>query len=608
MCGIIGQYGKQIDTDAFVFKRDLLKHRGPDSSGLFVSADEKLALGHRRLSIIDLSDRAKQPMKVGDYVIIYNGEVYNFNELRKDLASEYLSSSDTEVILRAYIKYGTSAFAKFDGMFALAIYDQNKNELILARDRYGIKPLYYSTDDNNFFFASELKCFAQKKINHKSLAKYFYQYYVYGEDTILEGVNKLEPGTFAIYDLTKKTLRIEKYWQPTFAKKYQGQLEKAKKDLHDVLSASVKQSLISDVPLGVFLSSGIDSSLITAITKERVDKVDTFTIGFDFSSFDESQQAGETAKMLGTNHHRIILDKNEVLKEIPNILDAFDEPFGDSSAIPTYFLNKFAKEKVTVCLSGDGADELFGGYPIYYLPQANNLYRKLPAKKLIEKIVFALPSSAGKMSLDYKLKRFVYAAKYPFTKAHFYYRIMHNQGLLKPEFLAKAKDDFSEYFAGVKDENILNQLLYVDQKTVMEGDYLVKVDRMSMKNSLEVRVPFLNNQVIDFANSLDPKLKIYKNHTKYILKKLLEDYLPKEFIYRKKQGFSFPIAQWLRYELKDFMLDTLSADNIDSLEFLNKNKAQEMIQDHLSSKRDYNRELWALISLVRYIKNNKIGV
>lgn len=608
MCGIIGQYGQQIDTDAFVFKRDLLKHRGPDSSGLFVSDDKKLALGHRRLSIIDLSERGRQPMKIGDYVIIYNGEVYNFNELRRDLAAEYLSSSDTEVILRAYIKYGTGAFAKFDGMFALAIFDQKRNKLVLARDRCGVKPLYYTLDNDNFFFASELKCFANKKLNHKSLVKYFYQYYVYGDETILEGVNKLAPGSFAVFDLSSKDFKVEKYWQPSFDKKYQGELDKAKKDLHDVLSASVKESLISDVPLGVFLSSGIDSSLIAALAKEHLDRVDTFTVGFDFSSFDESKQAGETAKILATNHHRIILNKEEVLKEIPSILDAFAEPFGDSSAIPTYFLNKFARERVTVCLSGDGADELFGGYPIYYLPKANNIYRQFPGKSLIEKVVFALPSSEGKMSFDYKLKRFVYAAKYPFTKAHFYYRIMHNKGLLTDEFAALVKDDFSEYFDEVKNEDILNQLLYVDQKTVMEGDYLVKVDRMSMQSSLEVRVPFLNNQVIDFANSLDPKLKINKNHTKYILKKLLEDYLPKEFIYRKKQGFSFPIAQWLRKELKDFMLDTLSTENISSLKFLNKNKAEEMIRDHLSGKRDYNRELWALISLLRYLKKNNIEV
>ena len=608
MCGIIGQYDKQIDTDAFVFKRDLLEHRGPDSSGLFVSDDKKVALGHRRLSIIDLSDRARQPMKMGDYVIVYNGEVYNFNELRKNLPAEYLSSSDTEVILRAYIKYGTEVFAMLDGMFALCIYDQKNKQLVLARDRYGIKPLYYSQDDDNFFFASELKCFNQKKINKKSLEKFTYQYYVYGNETILAGVNKLPSASFAIYDLENKILDIKEYWRPEFSSKHQGDVEGVKKELHDVLSDSIKQSLISDVPLGVFLSSGIDSSLITAITKEQVDKVDTFTIGFDFSSFDESKQAGEIAEILGTNHHRVVLNKQEVLDEIPNILDSFDEPFGDSSAIPTYFLTKFAKEKVTVCLSGDGADELFGGYPIYYLPKANNLYRRLPFKNLIEKGVFVLPSSAGKMSLDYKLKRFVYAAKHPFTKAHFYYRIMHNQGILKDDFAGLIKDDFSEYFELVKDEEVLNQLLYVDQKTVMEGDYLVKVDRMSMKNSLEVRVPFLNNQVIDFANSLDPKLKINKNHTKFILKKLLEDYLPKELIYRKKQGFSFPIAAWLRYELKDFILETLSTENIINTNFLNQTKVEKMINDHLSGKRDYNRELWALMSLVRYFNKNNIEI
>ncbi|PLX25331.1 asparagine synthase (glutamine-hydrolyzing) [Candidatus Parcubacteria bacterium] len=608
MCGIIGQYDRQIDTDAFVFKRDLLKHRGPDSSGLFVSDDKKLALGHRRLSIIDLSDRARQPMKIGDYVIVYNGEVYNFNELRRGLAAEYLSSSDTEVILRAYIKYGTDAFKMFDGMFAVCIFDQKKKQLILARDRYGIKPLYYSILDDGFFFASELKCFDNKKLNKKSLEKFSHQYYVYGEETILEDVYKLPAGNFASYDLNTKKLELKEYWQPQFSKKYSGDINQVKKELHDTLSDSIKQSLISDVPLGVFLSSGIDSSLIAALTKEITDKVDTFTVGFEFSSFDESKDAGKIANILGTNHHKIILNKQEVLQKIPDIMDSFDQPFGDSSAVPTYFLNKFAKEKVTVCLSGDGADELFGGYPLYYLPWANNIYRHLPLKSLIEKAVFALPSSAGKMSFDYMLKRFVYAAKYPFTKAHFYYRIMHNKGLLKDEFTGLVKDDFATYFDKVKDEEVVNQLLYVDQKTIMEGAYLEKVDRMSMKNSLEVRVPFLNNSVIDFANNLDTSLKVKKNHTKLILKKLLEDYLPKELVYKRKQGFSFPIADWLRHELKDFMLENLSSEKIERCKFLNKNKVEEMIKDHLSEKKDYNRELWALISLVRYINKNNIKV
>jgi len=427
------------------------------------------------------------------------------------------------------------------------------------------------------------------------------QNYIYGTETILENVFKLPAASLAVYDNNTNSLDIKKYWQSEFSNK-KNNLSTAVSDLKTVLSESVKQSMVSDVPLGVFLSSGIDSSLIAALAKEHSQQVDTFTVGFEDSSFDESKDSAKIAKILGVNHHSINLDKQEVINKIPEIIDLFNEPFGDSSAIPMYFLSRFARQKVKVCLSGDGADELFGGYPIYYLPRISNVYRHLPFKSLVEKGVANLPSSSNKMSFDYKLRRFVHAAKYDPKQAHFYYRAMHNEGILKKDF--GASKSFDTYFQNVADEKILNQLLYVDQQTVLEGDYLVKVDRTSMAHSLEVRVPFLNNDVIDFANQLHPKLKIKGTTTKYILKKLLEKYLPKDLIYTEKRGFNFPIADWLRHELRGFMLESLAKEKVEKISFLSYSKVDELIKEHLEARRDHNREIWGLISLVNYFHKN----
>lgn len=581
-----------------------MSYRGPDASGLFVSDDKKIALGHRRLSIIDLSKNGIQPMRIGDYIIIFNGEVYNFQELKKGLPGDYISTSDTEVILRAYMKYGLDAFSRLDGMFALVIYDIPKNRIVLARDRMGIKPIYYYQNNDIFCFGSELKTItAPKKLNLRAVQKFLYQNYIYGDETIIADIFKLPSGSFGVYDLAAKNFKITAYWKPDFKPKQDTSFDPIK-SCHDILRDSVKRSLISDVPLGVFLSSGTDSSLITALAKEITPEVKTFTVGFEFNSFDESKNAEKISKILGTEHSSIYISKNEITDNIEKIIDVFDEPFGDSSAINTYFLTKFAKEKVKVCLSGDGADEIFAGYPIYYLPKFSNIYNRLPNKQAIEMLTEFIPTSFDRMSFDYKLRRFVHAAKYDFTKAHFYYRIMHNEGVFRKEESDFEPDDFQVYFEEVLSENVLNRLLYTDQKTVLEGDYLVKVDRTSMANSLEVRVPFLNNDVVGFANKLDPQYKLHYLQTKYILKKVLENYIPKRLIYQKKQGFSFPMADWLCGELKDLMLDSLGPVQIQKFSFLNNDKIQEMIKSHLEKKWDYNRELWGLINLLFYL--NKI--
>lgn len=604
MCGIIGEILETPEDTDFSRRQKSLFHRGPDVSSYIELGGGKVRFGHQRLSILDLSERGNQPMTIEGYTIIYNGEVYNFEEIRNDIGGHFHSTSDTEVILRGYIKYGSEIFVKLDGMFALAIYDSHKNEVVLARDRMGIKPLYYYQSDKQFSFASEIQALnAPFKVNLSAIQKFVAQNYVYGKEEVISGVTSLPRATFAIFSVISKNLTVTPYCDHLNFTRLDSSSNPYDTGLQ-VLKNSVRESLVSDVPLGVFLSSGVDSSLIAALAQEETGKLNTFTIGFDFSSFDESKAAKEIAHILGTNHHTIMLSKPEIIKEVPGIIDSFNMPFGDSSALPVYFLCKYARQYAKVCLSGDGADELFGGYPIYYLPKISGIYSKLPFLDFIERGISHLPASFAKLGFNEKVKRFSYAAKHDYQKAHFLYRAMRNDGVLKKEYQVEP-DYFKEFFAESSGKEILDQLMYVDQRTVLLNDYLVKVDRMSMAHGLEVRVPFLNNPVVAFSEKLDPRFKVRNFTTKHILKRILERYLPKHLVYRKKQGFSFPVAAWLCDELKDFMLDTLSLDNVEKTGFLEYAQVNQMIQDHLAKRHDYNRELWGLISLVRYLTKHE---
>ncbi len=606
MCGIIGEHGFDSSNDSFLKRRDLLAHRGPDSFGAVDLYDGKLKFGHRRLAIIDLSDKGGQPLNIDGYVIIYNGEVYNFEDIKFKLGLETISHCDTEVILRGYIKNGVDFFATLDGMFALAIYDPKRQVVVLARDRLGVKPLYYYLDGPKFSFASEIQALnVPFVINYEAVESFLQQGFVYSDEEIIKKVKSLPAGSVAVFDLNDNTFKQKIYYYPKFDIKFSDQ-NVAEEKFYSIIKESVKSSLISDVPVGVFLSAGNDSSLITALAKEVVGNVRTFTIGFDSTSFDESIRAEKIANILGTDHHTLKLNKREILDEIPKILDAFNMPFADSSALPFYFLSRYARKYVKVCLSGDGADEFFGGYPLYYLPPLVNIYKKLPFKNQFKKILSQIPTSFSKMSFDYKVKRFMRGAEFDYSLAHFNYRAMDYQKILKDDHFLE-KDGFEALFDEVRQENIKNQLMYVDQKTVLQKDYLIKVDSMSMAHGLEVRVPFLNNEVTNFSQQLDPNLKIKNITTKYLLKKTLERYLPKELIYGKKEGFSFPIASWLCEELKDFMLETLSFDNIAKIGFLDYDEVQLMIRDHLTRRKDYNRELWGLISLVRFLSRNNFN-
>lgn len=612
MCGITGFIGKG-SKDNLLKMVDSIKHRGPNAQGCFF--ENNVALGHTRLSILDLSSAGSQPMfnQNKDISIVFNGEIYNFPTLKKELKSVgylFKSTSDTEVIVCLYKEYGEKCFEKLNGMFALAIYDFRLNKLLLARDRFGKKPLYWGVFDGTLIFGSELKTFLKhpsfkKEINLESLNKYLAYEYVPTPNSIFKGVYKLEPASYLSFcdgEIKKKI-----FWNITFDSKNIS-LSEGLKILDDKLEKSVKRRLISDVPLGIFLSGGLDSSVIAYYAQKNSNKkIKTFSIGFEEKSFDESDYAKQVSDFLGTDHHSKILSAQDLLEMIPNIGEVIDEPFADASVIPTLFLSKFAKEDVSVVLGGDGGDELFAGYPTFQAEKVATLYSMIPSfiqKNVVKKIISYLPVSDVNFSLRFKAKKFIEGfdvdKKYrhqrwlgSFTKAD-------REKLFKKKVWVELKDsneyeEIDSYLEEAKDISWHNKLIYLYLRTYLMDEVLVKVDRASMFHSLEVRAPFLDFILVDFVNSLAFKYKIRGFTTKYILKKLMKGKLPKNIIYRPKKGFGIPLAGWLKNELKDFCNEVLNEEDIEDGGLFNYEYIKTLKEEHFSGKEDNRKPLWTLL-------------
>lgn len=591
MCGIIGDIRRTGGGGRFQERQRLLAHRGPDGSGECLLHDGAVRFGHQRLAVIDVSEKASQPMTIDGYTIIYNGEVYNFRELQKDIPGPYISESDTEVILRGYIKEGVEIFKKLNGMFALAIYDPVKKCVVCARDQFGIKPFYYYHNKDIFSFASEMRALeCPRELSSDGVERFLFQGYIYGNEEILEGVYSLPPGHVGVFNLGDWSFATKPYVAYLYEPREMGE-EEAHTRLDTVLGGAVNRAFISDVPVGVFLSGGIDSSLIAALAAKTQGDIETFTIGFSDPRFDESARASRFAKHLGTKHHTIMLDTDEVIREVPNVLSSLDIPLGDSSVIPTYFLNRFARERVTVALSGDGADELFGGYPLYYLPRWALWYRRLHLAPLGRLATHFMHPTYGKLGFDTKLKQFMYGARFSDpARAHIAYRALRRLG----------KTD--EYvLEGMETLPLPEKLLRIDQQTVLPNQYLVKADRMSMAHSLEVRVPFLDADVAHFANRLPGEYKVRGMTTKYLLRKVLGDYIPSSLLSEKKEGFSFPISMWLRSELKDYMTSLLIPSVIEKIPGLSWEVVEHILREHIEGRDDCGRELWSLMSLAHFV-------
>jgi asparagine synthase (glutamine-hydrolysing) len=627
MCGIAGFLNfnsQQVSLDLASLEQAILKLnlRGPDFQNC-ESVSEQVGLAHARLSIIDTSNEANQPMHAyGErYTIIFNGEIYNYLELKQQLEKEkgevFFTSSDTEVILRMYHHHGKDCLRFFNGFFALAIHDKESDELFIARDRMGIKPLIYTKTDTSVYFASEMKAMMafniKREIDFVSLQQYFQFNYIPSPSTIFKNVHKLKPGHFLSIDKTGNIKEEQYYTIPKTTTYLNLNYEEAQKELRDILDLSVQRRLVADVPLGSFLSGGIDSSIIATIASKHKKNLNTFSIGFkDSPHFDETAYANLVAKKIKSNHTVFSLSNDDLYESLNDILDYIDEPFADSSAIPVYILSKRTRQEVTVALSGDGADEIFGGYNKHkaeYQVNQNSLMNKMVGLGL--PIWSAMPKSRhSKIGNTFRqLARFAEGQK--LTSAERYWRWCsfaseaYPYDLLKENLLTTQsqfkgrKDEILKYFSDSRD---INETLYTDMNLVLVNDMLTKVDLMSMANSLEVRVPFLDHELVNFAFQLPGHFKVNKSGRKTILKDAFRNDLPPELYSRNKMGFEVPLLQWFRSDLKSLILDDLLEDqfiqdqNIFNLETIRGLKKQLFS----SNPGEIHAQIWALIVFQRW--------
>lgn len=605
MCGITGFVSRSFNKDHLVGMTNSLAHRGPDADGFYYNETRHTGLGHRRLSILDLSSAANQPMTshCKRYIMVYNGEVYNFKDIAKETGVTFQTHSDTEVLLEAFAKWGPEFATRLNGMFAIAIYDQEEDKLFLFRDRMGIKPLYYYLKKEEFIFASELKAISkvinEPSINFQAVSDYFHYGYIPKEETIYHDVYKLPAGCYA--EFFSGNLTIKNYWKADelISDRTTTNFDQAKKTLNDLLTDSVQKRLISDVPIGTFLSGGTDSSIVTAIaSKVNESPVNTFSIGFKEAKFNESEKAKKIAQYLKTNHHEFIVSEQDIFSELNHILDDFDEPFADSSCFPTYLVSKMARQHVTVCLSGDGGDELFMGYGAYtWAKRMSNPviwnFRK-PISKLLQATgdnrkkragdVFNAPDK-GKMEHIFSQEQYLFSAK-ELNKLLINIPSPNQLDNIRSKRLLTAQEEQS----------------FFDIKNYLKDDLLVKVDKMSMLSSLEVRVPLLDYRIVEFALNLDPSLKISKDGIqKYLLKEVLYDYIPKELLNHPKWGFSIPLVEWLKKDLKYLCNEYLNNEIIQELKIFNPAYVQQLQQRFFNGEDHLYNRLWQIIVFNRFI-------
>lgn len=615
MCGIFGFFSEKgsFGNEDLRLMSEVLQHRGPDAQGFFTCGPA--GLGHRRLSIIDLSDAANQPMYSHNqrYSIVYNGEIYNFSEIAGELEKKnkilWKTTSDTEVILEAFSEWGTECVKHFNGMFAIAIYDKSEGKLYLFRDRIGIKPIFYYLHEGDFVFASELKAITAlplvKKncsLNYEAVNDFLHLGYIPQPLSIYNSISKFPSGSYAVID--RKGIQIQPFWkaEDKISSSMIFNEEEAMHTLNNLLVSAVRYRLICDVPFGTFLSGGIDSSTVTAIAQSVSSRpVNTFSIAFNESAYNEAAYARKIANFLGTNHHEFTVTEKEAMAMIPDLNDIYDEPFADSSAIPTLMVSKLARKHVTMTLSGDGGDELFMGYGAYKW-----------AQRLSNPVVSALrkPASlmlaAGNNTMRRAAHLFDYKCAHNlkshiFSQEQYLFKRNELNHLLKPDFLEEIRLN-EQYNPNRKLSPAEAQSLF-DLNYYLKDDLLVKVDRASMHYSLETRVPLLDYRIVEFALNLHPSLKMKGNTAKYLLKKVLYGYVPESFFNRPKWGFSIPLQHWLRTDLKyltsDYLNDSIiKKQGLFNQEYVDKIKNLYMQKGHHYL---YNR-LWLMIVLTRFLE------
>ncbi len=615
MCGICGVVSNKPDfyLDEAILRRmsHVLYHRGPDDEGYYL--DKNVGLGMRRLSIIDLVT-GQQPMTNEDQTIwlVYNGEVYNYQQLRHQLIEKghvFTSESDSEVVIHAYEEYGDTCVRYFNGMFAFAVWDSRFRRLLLVRDRLGIKPLYYWNSDCQLVFGSELKAVTAhpdvpREIDPVALDQFLTLEYIPAPRTIFKGVHKLMPGHQLVFQDGRIT--HEQYWDVLNKRVFIDE-KTCVEELTELVRDAVRMRLVSDVPLGAFLSGGIDSSTVVACMSEASSyPVRTFSIGFEDASYNELPDAQNVAAYLRTDHTEEILQPN--IADLAEYLVAhLDEPFADFSIFPTYLVSRLASQTVKVVLSGDGGDELFGGYDTYVAEYLDRYYNWLPARfrrKTMPWLMAQVSPRPTKKGLVNKLKRFIEGGALPPTLQHTRWMMFMNEwdkiALYRPTFRATLDGSGSEdlldgYFQKVRSLEPLCQQQYVDVKTYLPDDILTKVDRMSMAASLEARVPLLDHRIVEFALNLPSHLKLHGMKTKVILRRAMADHLPKSVLEKSKQGFSIPLKHWLRGPLKSLMTDLLSVDHIRSRDYFEPQCVNNWISEHMDGRANHSHRLWALI-------------
>jgi asparagine synthase (glutamine-hydrolysing) len=599
VCGIAGfTHTKHVPDSSKIWEiTRSITHRGPDQQGVWES--DQISLGAVRLKIIDL-EHGEQPMVSGDTVLVFNGEIYNHAELRRELEGlghRFSSRSDTEVLLHAFIQWDTAAFAKLRGMFAAAFWTQSRRRLVLVRDRMGIKPLYFARLNGNIYFGSEVKTILHhpeisRRLSKLSLDRYLSMNYVPGPDTMIEGIEKLPPGHF--YDSGK----ITAYWTLEFRPDDSLDLESAKDELDRLLRAAVREHLVSDVPLGVWSSGGLDSSTILHYASETA-HLKTFSISFKGREFDESEYFREIANKYQTDHHEFDLNADmDIAGAVEQMAQYSDDPSADAGAIPVWFLSRMCRQEVTVALSGDGADELFGGYNTYLADNYAQKLRMLPmgVRKLAARMTKLLPVSDNKIGLDYKISRMLNGSLLDPVEAHFFW----NGTFSNAEKRELLLDPIEQ--PPLTGDNFL----WLDQLTYLPDDILHKCDRMSMAHSLEVRPPFLDHRVVEFAAKLPQDLKIRGSKLKFVLRELMQDRLPHSVLTRRKEGFDIPVHHWLRTVLRPLLLDTLNERTVRETGLFSWPAIDEAIRSHLERRVNLGYHLWGLLILFLWMRHWKI--
>lgn len=630
MCGIAGIYNfrteEPVDPETIHKMCERLIHRGPDDYGVYI--ENAVGLGHRRLSIIDLSSKAKQPMcnEDGTVWITFNGEIYNFREIRDDLIKKghrFKTKADTEVIIHAYEEYGIHCLNKFVGMFAFAIWDKNKRMFFLARDRVGKKPLVYYLSDKFFIFASEIKSILEdprvpREVNVQAMDYYFTFGFVPSPETMFKGIQKLPPGHFLIFREGK--LQIERYWGPhtNLDADFSGfkDEEEVEARIESLLEDSVRLRMVSDVPVGAFLSGGIDSSLVVALMSKVSDEpVRTFTIGFEEKAFDETPFARIVANRFKTQHKEMILTPNAI-EVLPKLIWHYNEPFGDSSAIPTYYLSQMTSAYVKVALSGDGGDELFGGYNNYVTLSKLRYYDYVPEslRSLIRKLINE-PIENYWGTYDYlgtieRIKKAINIRMLSTEERSFYLLSLNNFEFRRNLFsedinnelrkCLSSKEYYHQMLSSIHCKDKINKILSMDVHLYLPDDLLVKVDIASMAHSLEVRCPLLDHRLIEVVSRLPARFKIRSGRTKVILKKIGQRLLPSEIIKRPKKGFSVPLDIWFRTALKRVMNDVILSSDVDNL--FNTSYLKKIVMNHQNNIANHGRNIWLVLNFLLWYR------